>query len=927
MNSSPEMTGNDTRSFESTFSRVVDGLPALVTVMTAEGKLQSANQRVLEYFGSTLEELRTLASDSTLHPDDRAAAHAAWDEAVRTGNLYDFEARQRRSDGAYRWFHLRGFPLRDPEGRVALWSLLQTDIEKRKWVEALLAGERLILEMMATGKPLTATLTELCLLVERLCPECVGCSILLLDSATKRLWHAASPSVPKAYTEPIDGFLIGPDVSCCGTAAFHCKQIVASDIATDPKWTEFRDVAMNNGLRACWSTPILSKQNRVLGTFAMFARDPRVPDEDDQEVIAQITRLASIAIERTRNETALKGSETRKAAIFNSALDCIVTIDHEGLITEFNPAAEHTFGCSRDEVMGQSLADVIIPPSLRERHRQGFARYLATGEARILGKRIEMTAMRADGSEFPVELAITRIPLDGPPSFTGYLRDITERKRSEKELLRSEAYLAEAQKLSLTGSFGWNLSTNEIYWSDETFRIFQCDLSVKVTMETVLKQIHPEDLPMVQGIIERASHDRKEWEFEHRLLMPNGTMKHVHVVAHSVESKTGDREFVGAVQDITGSKLDEKKLRDSELNLRQMTETIPEMLWSASADGAIDYCNSRLLDYTGFLAEEVMGNGWIKLIHPDDLERAGRAWASSIDTGCPYRVEVRTFHASDRTYRWCVTNALPLLDDEGRILKWHGTVVDMHNWKKAQEELRNAQANLARVSRLTTVGELTASIAHEVNQPLAAVVTNANACLRWLDHEPPNLEEVRAAIRRIVRDGNRGGEVITRIRGLVKKENAPKELFNVNDVVRETVALVQMDLQGITFRIELENEMPLVHADRVQMQQVLLNLAMNAIDAMKLATERPHVLLIQTKHHPEQGAQIIVRDSGVGLDPEATEKLFETFYTTKAEGLGMGLSICRSIIEGHGGRLWAECNEGHGATFQFNLPVNSGVEA
>ena len=186
-----------------------------------------------------------------------------------------------------------------------------------------------------------------------------------------------------------------------------------------------------------------------------------------------------------QEERDLKRSEVRKAAIVDSSLDCIVTIDHEGRITEFNPAAEHTFGYRREEVLGRQLADVLIPPSIREKHRQGFARYLATGEARVLGKRIEMTAVRADGSEFPVELAITRIPLEGPPSFTGYLRDITERKRAEQELRRSEAFLAEAQHLSRTGSFSWRVATDEITWSAQLYHIFEFDRGVPVTLKMI----------------------------------------------------------------------------------------------------------------------------------------------------------------------------------------------------------------------------------------------------------------------------------------------------------------------------------------------------------------------------------------------------------------------------------------------------------
>jgi C4-dicarboxylate-specific signal transduction histidine kinase len=370
----------------------------------------------------------------------------------------------------------------------------------------------------------------------------------------------------------------------------------------------------------------------------------------------------------------------------------------------------------------------------------------------------------------------------------------------DEKLRRSAAYLSEAQQISHTGSFGWKVRTGELSWSDETYRIFQYLPGIQPTLDLLLQRVAPEDLPLVKDLIQRASQDGKDWELEHRLLMPDGAGKHVYVVARSARDETGGLEYIGAIMDVTE----------------------------------------------------------------------------------PHR---------------------------------------------AQEALRNAQANLAHVARLTTVGELTASIAHEVNQPLAAVVTNANACLRWLDHQPPNVEEVRDSVRRIIRDGNRGSDVIARIRALLKKDQPPRAPLNVNEVVQETVALLRADLQGASLRTELAGQLPAVTADRVQLQQVLLNLAMNAVDAMKPVTDRPRVLLILTKRHEGQAVLVAVQDSGVGLSPKATARLFETFYTTKPDGLGMGLSICRSIVEGHGGRLWAEANPGSGATFQFTLPIESSAPA
>ncbi len=363
-------------------------------------------------------------------------------------------------------------------------------------------------------------------------------------------------------------------------------------------------------------------------------------------------------------------------------------------------------------------------------------------------------------------------------------------------------------------------------------------------------------------------------------------------------------------------------LRQSELNLRQMTETIPVMLWSATADGAIDYCNARLLDYTGFSAEAVMGSGWTKALHPDDVEQTARVWISCVTTGAPYRVEVRVFHRADGTYRWCVTNARPLLDQQGRILKWHGTLVDMHDWKEAQEALRNTQAELAHMTRVMAMGELTAAIAHEINQPLSGIITNASTSLRMLAGDPPNVDGALETARRTIRDANRVSDVITRLRELYSKKEAAAESVDLNEATREVIALsfgvAQKD--HVIPRTELAADLPRVTGDRVQLQQVVLNLVRNALDAMSAVEGRPRELLIRTGRDAGDRVLLTVQDTGVGFQRESADRLFDPFYTTKTSGMGIGLSVSRSIIESHHGRLWATLNDGPGATFSFSIP-------
>jgi PAS domain S-box-containing protein len=619
--------------------------------------------------------------------------------------------------------------------------------------------------------------------------------------------------------------------------------------------------------------------------------------------------------ERKCAEQELRRSEARKAAILDSALECIVTIDHEGCITEFNPAAERTFGHPRDKVLGRQLADIIIPPALRERHRQGFARYLATGEARVLGQRIEMTAVRADGSEFPAELAITRIPLDGPPSFTGYMRDITERKRSEEELRRSEAFLAQGQSLTMTGSLWWDVSTGEIVWSDETFRVMEVPKSTKPTLELALQRVHPEDLSLVREMVDRSAREGVNMDFETRLLMPDESVKHVHVVLQNI-GQPGTPQFVGAVTDITERKRAEAELRRAYDHLTEAQRLSQTGSFTADLErDEHDWSDEfyRICDFEPGSTVSIQRLG--EIVHPEDralYEGAiGRAMAGT-DPDFYFRI------VTSRGVKHLRGFAHRIADRPVFV----GAVQDVTASRMAQEALNRAGAELAQVSRATTLSALTASIAHEVNQPLSGIITNAGTCLRMLDAAPPDIAGARETARRTIRDGNRASDVITRLRALFSKRELQFEPLDLNEATREVIALSSNDLQRnrIILQSELADDIPIVTGDRIQLQQVILNLLRNAADAMVDVHDRPRQLLIKTGREDGNRVRLTVRDAGMGLPPQNLDSLFEAFYTTKSGGMGIGLFVSRSIVERHEGRLWAEPNDGPGATFSFSLP-------
>jgi PAS domain S-box-containing protein len=364
----------------------------------------------------------------------------------------------------------------------------------------------------------------------------------------------------------------------------------------------------------------------------------------------------------------------------------------------------------------------------------------------------------------------------------------------------------------------------------------------------------------------------------------------------------------------------EDALRRSEDHLRLVINTIPAMVWSKLPDGSADFLNQRFREYTGFSVEEGLGEGWLKAIHPEDRASSVDEWRAAFAAGKPFEFEARLRRA-DGEYLWFLLRGAPLRDEAGKIVKWFGTTTDIENRKRTEATLQEAQANLARVTRAVALGELAATIAHEVNQPLAAIVTNGNFSLRELAGGKQNFEKLREAIAEIVNDGNRASAIISRIRAQLIKSASERAELGINEVIQDVTRLLRNELtrNRVSLRIDLAADLPRPLGDRVQLQQVLINLIMNSIDAMRTLTDRPRELLIKSARN-QDGVLVQVQDSGSGLDPEQVGQVFEPFFTTKPEGIGMGLSISRSIVESHGGRLWAESGS-KGALFQFTLPT------
>jgi PAS domain S-box-containing protein len=534
----------------------------------------------------------------------------------------------------------------------------------------------------------------------------------------------------------------------------------------------------------------------------LLTEQKRVADELDHRVAQRTAELAAAnevlgkeVAERRRAEEALAASERNLRLIVDSIPGLVALLTPAGEVELVNPQLVEYCGRTLEELRLWGTSDTVHTEDL-PRVVQLFARSITSGnpydfEARL--RRFDGVYRWFQVRGLPVRDANGRIL-----RWCTLLTDIDERKRAEDALKRSEAFLGEAQRLSRIGSFCWRVETDEITWSEELYRIFGFERDVPVTLDLIGSRVHPEDISLLNNMVEKARGGVRDFEYEHRLLMPDYSVKYLHLIAQGIRDNDGRLEYIGAVQDVTQ---------------RQISE----------------------------------------------------------------------------------------------------------------EALAKARSELAHVARVTSLAMLTASIAHEVNQPLSGIVTNASTCLRMLAMEPPNVDGARETARRTIRDGNRASDVIARLRALFSKKDTIAERVDLNDATREVIALSLSEFQRsrVILRCQLADDLPPVTGDRVQLQQVILNLVRNGLDAMNTVHDRPRELLIKTERGEGDRAVLSVKDAGIGLDPQSTDELFQAFYTTKNDGMGIGLSVSRSIIEQHDGRLWATPNDGPGATFSFSIPCTT----
>jgi len=734
---------------------LIDGIPGFVAVLGPDGTLRRANRQIQEYFGDSVANLRTLDTDSVVHPDDLPGIAKVFSRSIAAGAPYDVEQRLRRFDGEYRWFGNRGLPVHDADRKVLGWYVLLTDIDDRKRAEQALAASERDLQ-------------------------------LTIDTIPALAWSARADGTAEFFNQhyldyvgkTAEGLgdwqwldLVHPDDLSTISSTWENARHNATDAEVEARllghdgtyrWFRFQTSALRD------------EQGRVVKWYGINT-DIEDRKRAEQELEAREQKL------REAHEHLTQAQRLTMTGSFRTDVlgDIHIQSDELFRILEHRPDKLQSFrACVHPEDVG--AFDAAFSQAMANKSNFDVTFRFITPNGTI--KHLHAVAHFLPGTtERPVVM--------------GSIQDVTERTRTQDELRRSTEYLEAGERVSLTGSFGWNIATDEMRYSQQLCHIHELDPQAELTGADFRARFHPDDLPTFEAQVAELANGRSYIEYEMRLLMPDGRIKHVRAYAQLLQQPDGTMECVGAVQDIT-------QRRSAELAL-------------------------------------------------DDL-----------------------------------------------------------------------RAELAHMTRVSSLGELTASIAHEVNQPLSGIITNASAGIRFLSGESPNIDAARKTLERSLRDGNRASEVVRRLRELFQKRDFVEQSVDLNEAASEVLAICNHDLQRrrIKLRFDPSERLPLVRGDKVQLQQVILNFILNAADAVDRGGNERGQVFVETSEAAPGASQLTVKDNGPGLSASEPGRLFEPFYTTKANGMGIGLSVSRTIIDRYGGKIWASNNSGPGATFAFSLP-------
>ena len=866
------------RESEHELRQIIETAPGLLWSVGPDGEPTHVNQRMLDYSGMQFEDFKHRGWEAFVHPADFAETAKAFYHAIQTGTSYHRAMRLRRADGQFRWHHARCEPLRDRQGRIVQWYGLSIETD-----EAQLQAILNVIPAYAWYAAPSGGLT----FVNKRTADYLG--------------------LPKDHP-----MRLGIDIGAQWDA--HVPFLHPDDQEGARKtWP----INMSTGEASEYSFRVRNAQ----GGYRWFLSRVEPLRASDGTLLQWVG--VNVDIEEIKQaEEALQRSQFHLSEGQRLARMGSWAFNPSGFFDHWSYELFQIYGL--DPQKGAPTLEQYLA-TVHPLDRDFMAETIRSMHAQRRGCDVKKRIVRPDGELRYIRcVGIPVVEDEVLKGFLGSAMDITEQELLTQELERRQAYLAEAQWLSHTGSVAFNEKAI-LYWSDETYRILGFDPRKGLpSREAVAQRIHPDDRERVHEEARRAVRQKRDYKLEYKFVLPTGTIEHIEVTAHPKFSQSGELvEVVSTLVDVTESKRAEAALRESQAKFRDYAESASDWFWEIGPDYKFTVLTENAFGSSG--ADRIGAACWDRALDRETEPEKWRLIWATLESRKPFRDFVYRSMVGNGSSMYVKVSGKPVFDGNGEFRGYRGAGTDVTATIRAQEEherLRQLESDLAHMNRLSVMGELAASLAHEITQPIAAARNNARAAMNFLDRRPPDLGEVREALGCVVGDADRAGEIVDRVRAHIKNAAPRKDCIDLNEAIAEVIGLARSAIarNGVSVRTRLTEGRLSAQGDRVQLQQVVLNLILNAVEAMSAVDEGARELLVSAEKSGTSGVLVAVRDSGPGIDPERRERVFDAFYTTKSSGIGMGLSICRSIIIAHGGRLWAEANAPRGAVFQFILP-------
>jgi PAS domain S-box-containing protein len=884
--------------------QILESMPGFAWSADAAGRFTYVSPSTLVFLGSASEELNTSEDEDefgwrhVVHPDDYNRIAARWRHCLKTGDHYDTEHRLRRADGVYRWFRNSGRPSRDSQGRITQWYGTTIDIDDQKRAEAALHDRERELSQLVALVP-------------------------------SHVWRLTPDGEPTFFNKRMADYL-GLDVKDTDKPGMSRLETVIETVHPEDA-AAFRDT-LHQCLVTGESFALRYRLRRADGIYHWMSSRAEPLRNADGDII-QWYGLCHDIDDQMHAEEAVRRSEQQLQQIIDTVPALMWCMTPEGIPCYLNKRVT--------DVTGVTLKDLIAPdgsryltvvhPDDRDAVDRALERSFETG-ASFVGR---YRQRRSDGRHRWVESRAEPLRDDSGNivQWYGVSVDIEDMVTAQEALRDREQELSQLVDMVPVHIRRMTPKGEPIFFNKRLLDFFGLgDLSEldKAGMSrlaaAILSLVHPDEADLLLETARHSFATGEPFSMKYRMRRADGAYRWVDGRGEPVRDQSGAIvQWYVISLDIDDEMRAQETLRDREQELSQLVDMVPSLLWRLSPKGEPTFFSKRLVAFCGLDVGDFDRPGTDRLataiptlFHPDDIVRLEETLNRSLVNGESFSLNYR-MRRVDGVYRWMSGRAEPLRDENGRIVQWFGLSHDVDDQVRVEEELHLARESLTRASQAASLAELSAAIAHEVNQPLAAIVTNANACQRWLAATPPNLERAQKTVGRIIHNANSAGDVVSHIRALFKHSMETRTSTTLESVIGDAHNLMAEEAarRRIRMKVEVERNLPPVALDRVQVQQVLVNLIRNGMEAMdSVAGERVLELRV---HRPGDEIRIDISDRGRGV--VFPERLFEPFFTTKEHGMGMGLSICRSIVESHGGRLWAENNESQGATFTFTLPV------